>query len=131
MEKPEKSKKKMSASKKIMLAILLGPKGGILLAPVMLKKLFPGIDITAFLLMKMGFGALFFSLYKKLKPKKDGKFIDESDTKATMMKKFAVGGLKSIAQLSLITGSIFAATAPNSVLTPLFTKLGFFSGMSP
>ena len=63
----EKSKKKISTSKKIMLAILLGPKGGILLAPVMLKKLFPGLDITTFLLMKMGFGALIFSIYKKLK----------------------------------------------------------------
>lgn len=127
----DKPKKKMSTSKKIMLALLLGPKGGILLAPVMLKKLFPGIDITVFLLMKMGFGALLFTLYKKLKPKKGGKFIDESDSQTTMMKKFAIGGLKSIGQLGLITGSIFAATAPNSILTPLFAKLGFFSGMSP
>ena len=33
--------------------------------------------------------------------------------------------------MGLITGAIFAATAPNSFLTPFFTKLGFFSGMSP
>ena len=56
-----------------MFAILMGPNGSTLLVPIMFKKLFPGIDITAFFLIKMGLGLLIFSVYKWLKTREDNK----------------------------------------------------------
>lgn len=98
----------MPAWKKLMMVILVGPKGSLIVGVGLIRKLYPDFSLSYYTVVKALLGITIWAVYRKLL---DHRYKTSSDIMVTKhkspMHKYFSHGMRSLLELGTIFGSMY------------------------